>query len=151
MIGTYGSETGRTLLESVGVSRAVDHNDQEHVARLVEEGVAVDLVVEMLANVNLENDLDLLAMNGRVAVVGSRGTITITPRKLMSRAADIRGVSLANANADELREIYDAIDVATRKGALNPVVQRTYPLAQAAEAHREVIENRSRGKIVLVP
>ena len=111
----------------------------------------MDLVIEMLADVNLEDDLDLLRMDGRVVVVGSRGSIEITPRKLMSRAADIRGMSLANANETELREIYDAVDSGTRSGALVPAIQRAYPLARAAEAHHEVIENRSHGKIVLIP
>ena len=151
VIATYGSEIGRELLVAQGAGRVVSHTEASHVATLVEDGVSVDVVIEMLADVNLEDDLNLLRMGGRVVVVGSRGTIEITPRKLMSRAADIRGMSLANADETELREIYDAIDSGIRAGALAPAIQRTYPLARAAEAHHEVIENRSHGKIVLIP
>ena len=44
-------------------------------------------MLEMLANVNLDRDLDVLAFRGRVMVVGNRGRIEIDPRKIMSRTA----------------------------------------------------------------
>ena len=50
-------------------------------------GRGVDLVLEMLANVNLDRDLDVLAFRGRVMVVGNRGRIEIDPRKIMSKDA----------------------------------------------------------------
>lgn len=56
------------------------------------DGKGVDVIVEMLANVNLGHDLKMLAHRGTVAVVGSRGDVQITPRDLMSREASIVGV-----------------------------------------------------------
>ena len=50
----------------------------------------VDIILEMLANVNLSNDMKLLAGNGRVIVIGSRGEVTINPRELMGGRFDSR-------------------------------------------------------------
>ncbi|HYR09120.1 MAG TPA: zinc-binding dehydrogenase, partial [Longimicrobium sp.] len=47
-------------------------------------GRGVDVVLEMLANVNLDRDLDVLAPRGRVVVIGNRGRVEIDPRKLMT-------------------------------------------------------------------
>jgi hypothetical protein len=54
----------------------------------------VNVILEMLANVNLGADLKLLATNGRVIVVGSRADVTITPRDLMTRRASVRAFTL---------------------------------------------------------
>jgi NADPH:quinone reductase len=150
---TYGSAEGRALLADQGVEKLFSHRDDNHAAQILEStgGTGVDLIVEMLANVNLEADLDMLARNGRVVVVGSRGTIEITPRKLMGREADVRGLMLAGATQRELAGIHATIAAAGRSGALRPVIQRTLPLDEAPEAHRAVIDDRSHGKIVLLP
>lgn len=152
-LATYGSDEGLRVLEAQGVHELFDHHDERRMDALLQatNGRGVDLIVEMLANVNLERDLDALAPNGRVVIVGSRGTIEVTPRKLMGREADVRGLMLAAASEAEQREIHDAIGSAAVTGALRPVVQRTLSLAEAPEAHRAVIEDPSHGKIVLVP
>ena len=58
-------------------------------------GEGIDLIIEMLANVNLSSDLELLRPHvGRVVVVGNRGTIDINPRLLMAKETSIRGMTL---------------------------------------------------------
>ena len=57
-------------------------------------GGGVDLIVEMLANRNLDKDLGILAPAGRIVIVGSRGRIEIAPRDLMSVEADVLGVKV---------------------------------------------------------
>ncbi|MFW5826030.1 MAG: NADPH:quinone reductase [bacterium] len=150
---THGSSDGRALLAGNGVANLFSHRDENHGAQILEAtgGEGVDLVVEMLANVNLEADLDMLAHGGRVVVVGSRGTIEITPRKLMGREADVRGLMLGKAADEELAEIHAMIAAAGANGALRPVIQKTLPLGEAPEAHRAVMEDPSHGKIVLTP
>jgi NADPH:quinone reductase len=56
--------------------------------------LGVELILEMRANVNLGQDLKLLAHRGRVVVIGSRGDISITPRDLMTRRGSIHAFSL---------------------------------------------------------
>ncbi len=150
---TYGSPEGESMLHDQNVAHCFSHKDPDHIKAVLDatDGNGVDLVVEMLANVNLERDLDALAPGGRVVVVGSRGTVEITPRKLMAREADIRGLMLYRAPPRELVEVHASINAAGNVGALRPVIQASVPLAEAAEAHRIVMEESSHGKVLLIP
>jgi NADPH2:quinone reductase len=114
-------------------------------------GRGVDLILEMLANVNLGKDLTLLAHNGRVIVIGSRGNVEITPRETMSRDADIRGMTLFNAKGKDLVAIHAALAAGMENGTLRPVVGKEMPLTEAARAHVAVLEPGAYGKIVLIP
>ena len=57
------------------------------------------MIVEMLANVNLERDLEMLSTHGRVVVVGNRGTIEINPRHTMAKESSVIGCMLALSTA----------------------------------------------------
>ena len=105
----------------------------------------------MFANINLANDLKLLAPRGRVAVVGSRGNVEINPRDLMSREAAIFGVFLWGVPESDLSAIFEAVNAGLENGTLRPIVGTELPLGSAAEAHRKVLEPGALGKIVLVP
>jgi NADPH2:quinone reductase len=105
----------------------------------------------MLANVNLAKDLTLLALRGRVVVIGNRGSIEINPRATMQRDLSILGFTLMNAGKEELVSIHAALVAGLENGTLNPVVGRQMPLAEAPRAHREVMEPGAYGKIILVP
>jgi NADPH2:quinone reductase len=111
----------------------------------------VDIILEMLANVNLANDTKLLATNGRVIVIGNRGEITINPRELMGRRASIRAFTLWAVTETEETAIHAGIIAGLENGTLRPVVGKELPLAEAARAHKEILEPGAAGKIVLVP
>ncbi len=120
------------------------------------DGRGVDIIVEMLANVNLGNDLNVIARGGRIAAIGNRGpgnqgTVTVNPRAAMSRDAAILGISLGNASERELVSMHAALVAGLATGALRPVIGQEFPLVDAAQAHHAVIESRAYGKIVLVP
>ncbi len=153
VIGTAGSEKGRELVAAEGAHHVLDHRAPDSLARLMEltGGRGVDVIVEMLANVNLGHDLTILALGGRVVVVGSRGPVEINPREAMSREADIAGMVLWNAPPAELGRIHRALVAGLENGTLRPVVGREMPLAEAPRAHRAVMEPGAYGKIVLVP
>jgi NADPH:quinone reductase len=106
--------------------------------------------VELLANVNLGKDLTILAKSGRVAIIGSRGRVEINPRDAMQRDADLRGMALPNASPVDLASIHAALVAGLENGTLRPVIGREFPLAEAPEAHRAVMEPGAVGKIVLV-
>lgn len=153
VIGSAGTEAGRKLVVDNGAHHVVDHRAPgylEIVMRLT-GGRGVDIILEMLANVNLGKDLPLLAKHGRVIVIGSRGTVEITPRDLMSRDADVRAMTLFNATPAELAGIHAAVAAGLESGTLCPIVGREMPLAEAAKAHVTVLEPGALGKIVLKP
>ncbi len=140
-------------MRELGAEQVFDHKDSGYRQAILDatEGRGVDCVLEMLANVNLGEDLRLLAPNGRVIVIGSRGSVEINPRDAMIRDADIRGMVLPNASAPDLKAIYKDLGKYLADGRISPVVGREFPLASAAEAHRAVMAPNAMGKIVLIP
>lgn len=153
VIGTAGSERGRDLVRTQGAEHVLDHRAPGHFDELsrITAGRGIDVIVEMLANVNLDKDLQILAPGGRVVVVGSRGRIEIDPRGIMARQASVLGmILLATADVDKA-EILAAVTAGLRNGALQPVVGSEIPLADAAKAHHQIMETPAFGKIVLVP
>src|SRR5262249_7115168 len=142
---------GRNLAREQGAHEVFDHRAADHFTQIMNatRGRGVDVVVEMLANVNLGNDLTILAKGGRVVVIGSRGRVEIDPRNTMQRDADIRGMMLPNTPPEELASIHAAVVAGLENGTLRPVIGKEFPLADATQAHRAVMESGSFGKIVL--
>lgn len=153
VIGTAGSDAGLALVRREGAHHAVNHAaaDYRGEIRDLTAGAGVDVILEMLANVNLGHDLTLLAYRGRVVVIGSRGTVEINPREIMSRESVVTGMLLWRVLEGEAAEIHAALQAGLANGTLRPVVAAELPLASAPEAHRRVMESGARGKIVLVP
>lgn len=153
VFGTAGSAAGHMLIEANGVHREFDHTKLGYLEEIkaATGGRGVDIVLEMLANVNLGHDLTLLAPNGRVAIIGSRGPVEINPREAMARNADVLGVMLFGVPTEVIAQIHRDLQKALQSGVLRPVVGRELPLAEAAEAHRAVMAAGASGKIVLVP
>ena len=151
--GTAGTAEGVRLVGEQGAHLVVNHREQGYEQALGDftGGGGFDVIVEMLANVNLDRDLDLVGRFGRVVVVGSRGRTEIDPRKAMTRDASVLGMTLFNLPPEEFQSIHAAIYAGLEAGNLRPVVGRGLPLAEAARAHREVMEPGARGKIVLLP
>lgn len=99
---------------------------------------------------NLSYDTKLLANNGRIIVIGSRGEVAINPRELMARRASIRAFTLWAITAAEEADIHAGLLAGFENGTLRPVVGKEMPLAEAARAHKEILEPGSVGKIVLI-
>ncbi len=153
VIGTAGTQRGLDLIKKEGAHHAVDHHKPgcaEEILKLT-GGRGVDIVLEMLANVNLGTDLRLLAPRGRVIVIGNRGEVTINARELMSRRASVRGFTLWAATEAETIEIYAGIDAGLENGTLRPIVGKELPLKDAAQAHLDIMAPGAFGKIVLIP
>lgn len=153
VIGTGGSEKGRQLVKEQGAHYVLDHRAADYLGQVLTltNNLGVNVVLEMLANVNLGNDLNVLAQGGRVVVIGNRGTVEIDPRAAMKRDAAILGMSLFNASAVEMSSIHAALVAGLEKGVLRPVVGQEMALRDAPAAHRAVMEAGAYGKIVLLP
>ncbi len=153
IIGTGGTPKGRSLAFAQGADEVLDHTEAEYLKRVMDltNGKGVDVILEMAAHINLGNDLSVLAHGGRVVVIGSRGKVEINPRDLMSRDAQIYGMSLPNATASELEIIHEAIGAGLQDKTLRPVIGSEMALSDAAQAHRKIMESGAYGKIVLLP
>ena len=152
VFGTAGSDEGLKLVREQGAHEMFDHRVSEHFEQVMKatNGHGVDVIVEMLANVNLGKDLNILAKRGRVVVIGSRGPVEINPRDTMQRDADVRGMILPNTPPAEMASIHAALVAGLENGTLRPVIGKEFPLAEAAQAHQAMMKSGALGKIVLV-
>ncbi|HEX6070673.1 MAG TPA: NADPH:quinone reductase [Longimicrobiaceae bacterium] len=151
--GTGGSAGGREAARMQGADEVLDHRAPDHADRLRaavgERGF--ELVLEMLADVNLPLDLQVLAPGGRIVIIGSRGSVELEPRAIMAREADVRGMTLFSTPPEDVALIHAALHTGLENGTLRPVIAAELPLEEAAEGHRRVMAPGHTGKIVLVP
>jgi NADPH:quinone reductase len=153
VFGTAGTQKGADLVKREGAHQVFDHSKAGYLEEIMKAtgGRGIDIILEMLANVNLSADLKLLATNARVIIIGNRGEITINPRDLMSRRASARGFTMWAITPAEEAQIHAGLTAGLENGTLRPIVSKELPLAEAARAHKEVLEPGAAGKIVLVP
>jgi len=151
VIGTAGNDEGLALLGQLGVHAAFNHSDPAHFAKILAltGGTGVNVILEALANVNLEHDAEILSMFGRIVVVGNRGSINFTPRLLMDKESAVLGMAIWNAPLAEYTSSIAALAAGLESGVLRPVVGREYPLEATAQAQIDILKNSARGKMVL--
>lgn len=151
IIGTAGTREGLELVRAQGAHHVLNHREGDYLDTLKEitSGRGPDVILEHLANVNLDNDLTAMAYGGRVIVVGNRGRIEIDPRKTMGKDGAILGMALWNTKAEDVDRIYKALDAGLENGTLAPVVSTELPLSEAARAHELILQPGAKGKIVL--
>src|SRR5246127_4054799 len=152
VFGTAGTPKGLEIAKQEGAHQVFDHRKAGYQEEILQatNNRGVDIILEMLAKVNLSYDTKLLANNGRVIVIGSRGEVTINPRELMGRRASIRAFTLWGITAEEEADIHAGLFAGLASGTLRPIVGKELPLAEAARAHKEILEPGSAGKIVLI-
>ena len=153
VIGTAGSDRGKAAVTAAGANYVLDHTKEGYLeeAKTLTGGRGPDVILEMLANVNLAKDLAVIAQNGRIVIIGSRGPIEIDARLTMQRNSNILGLSLMNAVEASLTQMHAALGAGFLNGTLSPIVAREFPLAEASAAHQAIMKPGAFGKIVLVP
>jgi NADPH2:quinone reductase len=153
VIGTAGTERGRRLVLEQGAHHVLDHGAPGYLDEVmrITGGRGVDVVLEMLANENLQKDLGIVAMRGRIVVIGNRGTVEINARLAMNKDAAILGMALFHAAPRQLVGIHAALVEGLRNGTLRPVIAQELRLSQAPRAHEVVMEPGHYGKVVMIP
>jgi NADPH2:quinone reductase len=151
VFGTASSDEGKQLVRDQGADSVFDHSADGYLGEIREQtgDRGVDVIIEMLANVNLQKDFEALAMFGRITVVGNRGSLEFNPRAAMTKDATIYGMSLFNAPKGAFDEIHAAIFEGLSEGFLNPIIDQTFELADAPTSHEAVIGHKAHGKIIL--
>lgn len=149
VVGTGGTDAGRKLVAEQGAAHVLDHKSPDYIQKVMNltAGRGVDVILDMLANVNLAKDLTILSRGGCVAVIGNRGTVEINPRDLMRTEGSVIGVM--GGKPEEIAAAHAAIGAGLRAGTLKPVVGKVLALSEAPRAHHEIIESPALGKMVL--
>eukprot|EP00053_Salpingoeca_punica_P014046 m.127474 g.127474 ORF g.127474 m.127474 type:complete len:371 (-) comp16366_c1_seq1:70-1182(-) len=153
VFGTAGTDEGLEAVRKEGVQHVFNHRDPKHFDEILAAtgGAGVNIILEMAAHTNLGNDLPILSRGGIVVVIGNRGPVQVDARNLMSRDAWVTGIALESVTLGGPDTV--ALSSGLRTGKIKPLVGNVYPLAQAKEAHVDVIEHAtgSAGKIVIQP
>nr|XP_003411279.1 quinone oxidoreductase [Loxodonta africana] len=153
VLGTAGLEKGQNTVLQNGAHKVFNHKDVNYIDEIKKSvgDKGIDVIIEMLANINLSNDLKLLSHGGRVIVVGSRGPIEINPRDTMTKESSIIGVSLFSSSTEEFQQSAAALQAGMETGWLKPVIGSQYPLEKVAQAHENIIHGSgTAGKMILL-
>ena len=151
VIGTASRDSGKQLVKDSGADVVLDHIKEDTVDSVLSEteGKGPDVIIEFLANENLQTDLQMIAKHGVIVVVGNRGEIEINPRLVMQKECDVRGMVLFNVSAEEHHELISGVAKLLETEKLKPVVGNSYPLEQAGKAFDAVINGKHNGKVVV--
>ena len=153
VLGTGGTDKGLQVVRQNGADAVFNHTTPGYLDEIMKAtgGRGVDVVLEMAAHVNLDKDLGLLALRGRIVVIGNRGRVEIDARQAMGKDATILGMTLFNISDADMASINSYMTAGLANGTLKPVVGREFPLADAAKAQDAVMAAGAMGKIVLLP
>lgn len=152
VIGTASKPEGKKMVLQAGADVVIDHVTEatiEDVLALT-DGNGPDVIIEFLANINLETDLKLIAPFGKIVVIGNRGSIEINPRLAMQKECDILATALWNAPKDEYEESIQGVIEMLKRGELRPIIGTTLPLQQASQGIEQLIKGIGNGKLVLI-
>jgi NADPH:quinone reductase len=158
VLSTASSEEKLGRLKELGLDHGINYRACDFVAavREITSGRGVDLVVDPVGGKTLQGSIDAAAYRGRVVNVGSAGRDGIQPDAYSLRPGNksLTGVFLGAELMLNHARVHGMIarhleDVA--RGALRIVVDREYPLAEAAAAHAYIESRQAFGRVLLVP
>ena len=154
---TVGTPAKAERVRALGAEVAINYRDEDfvEVVRSATEGRGADVVLDNMGAVYLARNTEVLAVGGRLAVIGLQGgsKAEIDLGMLLPKRARIFVTSLRARPAAEKAAVVAAVLAgvwpAIEAGDVRPVVDRTLPLSQAAEAHRALEASEHIGKIIL--
>lgn len=157
VLTTCGSDEKCAAARRIGADLAVNYKLQDFVEEVhaFTGGKGIELVLDMVAGDYVSRNLKCLAEDGRYVVIAVLGgaSATINVAQLMMRRITLTGSTL-RARSDTFKallaqEIGQAVWPLVEDGRLRPLLDRTFPLAEAAAAHRTMEAGEHVGKIVL--
>lgn len=158
VVATAGSPEKVARCRELGADAAIDYRTEDFVTRLAEftAGHGADVILDVMGAAYLDRNVEALAVNGRLIVVGLQGgtRAELDLGKLMAKRAAIISTSLRSRPVAEKAAIVSAVREhvwpLTDDGALTVVADQRFPLAEAAAAHRLVESSGHVGKVLLV-
>lgn len=158
VFATAGSAEKCAACEALGAERAFNYRETDFVAAVKDAtgGEGVDVVLDMVGGDYLQRNIDSLAMDGRLVLIGQLGganaqinTVPILRRRLTMTGSTLRARSVAQ-KAAIAKAVHERVWPLIASGAVRVVVHRVFPLRAAAEAHRMMEEGSHIGKLVLI-
>ncbi len=156
VITTAGSEEKLERARQLGADHGINYSEADflHETMSISGRAGVDVVLEAVGGEVLTKSIQALAMGGRAVTVGntSRTPATVDPGLMLNRLLTLKGFSLAAqmGSGGVMQELQGIMDL-FGQGKLRTVIDRVFPLSQAAEAHRHLADRRNFGKVLLRP
>jgi putative PIG3 family NAD(P)H quinone oxidoreductase len=159
VLTTAGSAEKCRACERLGAARAINYREEDFVTIVkgLTGGRGVDVILDMVAGGYIPRDLECLAREGRLVLIGFLGgtKAEVDFRPVLQRWLTVTGSTLRPRAVEEKGRIARALEKEVwpllESGEVAPVIHATFPLAEAAEAHRLMESGAHTGKIVLVP
>jgi putative PIG3 family NAD(P)H quinone oxidoreductase len=157
VFATAGSAEKCAACESLGAEKAINYREADFVTAIREAtgGRGVNVVLDMVGGDYLPRNIECLAMEGRLVQIGQLGgpksqinMIPVLQRRLWITGSTLRARSIAEKGAIA-RAVHERVWPLLESGAIRPVIHTTFPLRQAADAHRLMESSEHIGKIVL--
>jgi putative PIG3 family NAD(P)H quinone oxidoreductase len=157
VLATAGSGQKCAACLELGASVAIDYRTQDFVeiVREATGGAGVDVILDIVGGDYVGRNLRCLAMDGRLVQIGLMGGsraevdfVAVLQRRLTITGSTLRARSVAEKSA-LARQVETHVWPWLAEGKVAPVIDRTFPLIAAAEAHRRLESGDHIGKIVL--
>jgi NADPH2:quinone reductase len=158
VIAVTSSDEKKKLCKELGADEVVDAGvaDLKGALLAANKNKPVDIVLEMVGGTTFDQSLEALAPFGRLIFYGMasrQAPKNLAPGVLMPKSQTVSGFWLVNALAKRelMQEVFMDLFGMIISGKLKPIVGATYPLSEAATAHRDMLARKTVGKIVLDP
>jgi NADPH2:quinone reductase len=158
-VTTAGSADKCVACLQVGAEHAINYKEQDFVAEIqkLTHGQGVPLILDMVGGSYLDRNLDTLSVEGRMVIVATQGgrTATLDIGKLLMKRLRVMGSTMRARPAEAKGQVAAALfsdiwPLLPAKNHIRPVVDSTFPLAQAYRAHQRMESGANIGKVVLV-
>lgn len=157
---TAGSQPKIDLCRELGAEIVVNHRDEDFVERIREEtdGAGADVILDIIGAAYLDRNIDALATDGRLVVIGMQGGVKgeLNLGKLIAKRAGVIGTALRARPvsgpsgkgaivADVVRNVWPMV----ADGRVRPVIGAEFPIEKAAAAHQLLDSGEVAGKVLL--
>lgn len=155
---TAGSAEKLEFCRELGAEITINYRDEDFVARLREETHGADLILDIMGAAYLDRNIDALATDGQLVIIGMQGGITgeLNIGKLLAKRARVIGTTLRarpvtgpNSKTEIVQAVRASVWPMIADGRVRPIIGASMPIQQAGDAHRRLVASDVTGKIVL--
>lgn len=152
---TAGTDQKCALIHELGADAAINYRTQDFAEEIKARG-GVDVILDMVGGDYVQRHIDIIRINGRVCNIAFQNgpEVTVNLMRLMLKRGILTGTTLRAREAEEKRRIRDAVEMSfwphVENGRIRPVVDSTYPMADAEAAQAHMSKGGHSGKIILV-
>ncbi|BBZ36715.1 NAD(P)H-quinone oxidoreductase [Mycolicibacterium confluentis] len=157
---TAGSQAKLDLCRELGAEVLINYRDQDFVAQIKEAngGAGADVILDIMGAAYLDRNLDALATDGQLVVIGMQGGVKaeLNIGKLIAKRTRVIGTALRGrpvggtlGKGAIVRSVVESVWPMVSRGAVRPIIGATLPIEKAGEAHRLLASGEVSGKVLL--